>query len=45
MDDFDDFQIDEVASCDFADYDFDDLFDEDENERNFYRSMNSYYDF
>ena len=45
MDHFDDIQIEEFYPSDFVEDVYNELFDEDEDERNFYRYLNSKTDY
>lgn len=44
MDHFDDIQIEEMYSSDFVEEIYEEIFDEDEDERSFYRFLNSNYE-
>jgi len=45
MDDFDDFQIEEISGFDFAEASFDGLFDEETEEQSFNSFLKSNYDY
>lgn len=45
MDDFDDFQIEEISGFDFAETSFDGLLDEDDEDKTFNSFLNSNYDY
>lgn len=45
MDDFDDFQIEEVSGFDFVDTSYDDLFDEGTEDQSFNSFLKSNYDY